>query len=257
MQKWTTLLLITAIGACVLTACSSKPTEPHQISDYDTVSAVTPEDEQVNGEITVKDKKYVYEGTEIVILDVKNNTDKDLVLTIDGSYLDKDGNVLQTETKTFAQFYAGYQNYFLFDPKINFDSFTYTVTSEITGEDCFIKNVVVYISEPTEGRDSVDGTFRPALVGGIGASNGNPFTISLDAKIILFNEQGDIVCIKRKVDPYTTNPTHPEITSAYEEWNGFFVYTDTEHSVGNLELPEHLKGKLTSIVCVQNIEKTM
>ena len=251
MKKNIALILLFALLAAMLVSCGEQKSPQHEISDYDSVSAVAPDDGQISGEITVKDKKYVFEGNDVVILDVQNGTDTDLSITINGTYLDESGNVLLTETKTFDQFYSGYQNYFLFNPKINFAKFTYTVESVKATEECFMKNVVVQVVKPNSGRAEKNA----ALVSGIGASNGNDFTITLGASIVFFNEKGDIVFIVHKTDPYTKNPTHPEFTTAYSEWNGFFIYTDTEHAIGNLELPEHLQGELTSVICVDIIKK--
>ena len=93
--------------------------------------------EQADG-FMIKDKKYSYEGTDLVILDVENQTEKNYTITINGSYLDKDGNILKTETQTFEGFCAGLQNYFLFQPKITFDKFTYTVEMSEYKEECLM-----------------------------------------------------------------------------------------------------------------------
>lgn len=251
MKKNIALILFFALLAAMLVSCGVQESTQHEISDYDSVSAVAPDDGQISGEITVKDKKYVFEGKDVVILDVQNGTDTDLSITINGTYLDESGNVLLTETQTFDQFYSGYQNYFLFNPKINFDKFTYTVESEQATEECFMKNVVVQAGKPFSGRDYNNA----ALVCDFAASNGNDFKITLGASIVLFNEKGDIVFIIHKTDPYTKNSTHPEFSSSFDEWNRFIIYTDTEHAIGNLELPEHLQGELTSVICVDIIKK--
>ena len=251
MKKNIALLLFFTLIAAMLVSCDEQKSTQHEISDYDSVSAVAPDDGQISGEITVKDKKYVFEGKDVVILDVQNSTDTDLSITINGTYLDESGNVLLTETKTFEQFYSGWQNYFLFNPKINFAKFTYTVESVKATEECFMKNVAVQAGKPFSGRNDDNA----ALVCDFAASNGNDFTITLGASIVLFNEKGDIVFIVHKTDPYTKNPTHPEFSASFDEWNRFFIYTDTEHAIGNLELPEHLQGELTSVICVDIIEK--
>ena len=207
MKKNIALLLFFTLIAAMLVSCDEQKSPQHEISDYDSVSAVAPDDGQICGEITVKDKKYVFEGKDVVILDVQNGTDTDLSITINGTYLDESGNVLLTETKTFEQFYSGWQNYFLFNPKINFAKFTYTVESVKATEECFMKNVVVQAGKPFSGRNDDNA----ALVCDFAASNGNDFTITLGASIVLFNEKGDIVFIVHKTDPYTKKSHSPRV----------------------------------------------
>lgn len=80
------------------------------------------------GVFLVKQIKKQFNGDDLVLLYIKNLTNNDYSVTIDGSYLDENGNVLLTESQTFIQYYAGYENYFLFRPETAFDDFSYTLS---------------------------------------------------------------------------------------------------------------------------------
>ena len=99
--------------------------------------------EQQTGGFAVKSKTYAYQGNNVAILDVKNETNKNYSVTVKASYLDANGKVLKAETQEFEQFASGYQKYFLFRPNIQFDKFTYELeTKEFNGA-CPICDLVI------------------------------------------------------------------------------------------------------------------
>lgn len=126
---------------------TSLPDYSDPIGSYDTESVLTPEgnkseepSDMVQGEttedgFTVKFKKYDYQGNNLVIMHVENKTDKHYTLTVNGQYLNADGSVKQTESKTFEGFAAGFANYFIFDPHTVFDGFDYTIEFEPYAQD--------------------------------------------------------------------------------------------------------------------------
>ncbi len=123
-------------------------------STQSNTSLETSQPEQQSGGFVVKLAKYDYNNyaekklgndcedgpfkdVSIAILDITNETDKHYSVTIKGSYLDKDGKVLKTETQEWDQFAAGWQKYFLFRPEMAFDKFTYTIETEEFKGDCW------------------------------------------------------------------------------------------------------------------------
>lgn len=89
----------------------------------------------VSGEFVVSDKKYDYKDANLVLLYVENQTNRHYNVTINGKYLDKNGEILKEETQTFEAFPAGWSNHFMFYPKFAFDRFTFELeTEECTGE---------------------------------------------------------------------------------------------------------------------------
>lgn len=147
MKRAIIILLLLTLTLAFAASCEDGSSEDkYEESNYDNVSVFLPtENESKNdledvsyapltGEFTVKDKVYDFRGNNIAIVSVKNGTNKDYSVTIKASFLNKDGNVLKTETQTLDQYSAGYENYFLFEPNIAFDKFTYEIeTSEADG----------------------------------------------------------------------------------------------------------------------------
>ncbi|MBR6506682.1 MAG: hypothetical protein IKT37_03665 [Clostridia bacterium] len=147
MKRAIIILLLLALTLAMATSCEDgNSKDKYEESNYDNISVFQPPDNEsenetengsaspLTGEFTVKDKVYDFRGNNIAIVSVKNGTNKDYSVTIKGSFLDKDGNVLKTETQTLDQYSAGYENYFLFEPNIAFDKFTYEIeTSEADG----------------------------------------------------------------------------------------------------------------------------
>ena len=80
------ICLFTAAMLCLafLSSCGKTDTT-HEISDFDSVSRITVEEisksdqsqSPAQGDVVVKDKKYTFEGSDLVILEVENQTDKD------------------------------------------------------------------------------------------------------------------------------------------------------------------------------------
>lgn len=147
MKKAIIILLLSALTLVFATSCADgSGNDKYEESNYDNVSVYQPTDNEsenqaedvssapLTGEFTVKDKVYDFRGNNIAIVSVKNGTNKDYSVTIKGSFLDENGNVLKTETKTLDQYSAGYENYFIFEPNIAFDKFTYEFeTTEADG----------------------------------------------------------------------------------------------------------------------------
>ncbi len=147
MKRAIIILLLLALTLAFAASCEDGSSEDkYEESNYDNVSVFLPtENESKNdlkdvsspaltGEFTVKDKVYDFRGKNIAIVSVKNGTNKDYSVTIKASFLDESGNVLKEETQTLDQYSAGYENYFLFEPNIDFDKFTYEFeTAEADG----------------------------------------------------------------------------------------------------------------------------
>lgn len=86
--------------------------------------------EPLSGEFVVSEKKYDYNGANLELLYVENQTNRHYNVTIKGRYLDESGNTIKEEIQTFEGFPAGWSNNFIFYPRAAFDSFTYAVETE-------------------------------------------------------------------------------------------------------------------------------
>ena len=105
------------------------------IESYDSESIYLPKENSTESDVSnesnnqaeglmIKSKKYTFEGNDIIILNVTNQTKANYIVTVRGTYLDKAGKVIKSEEQSFDQFSAGYQNNFLFNPGIAFHDFS-------------------------------------------------------------------------------------------------------------------------------------
>ncbi len=90
----------------------------------------TSDPSQSDGEFVVGEKKYTFQGNDLLLLSVENKTGSAYDVTVNGKYLDASGNVIKAESQTYVGFPAGWQNYFIFRPKATFDGFDYDLSAK-------------------------------------------------------------------------------------------------------------------------------
>ena len=205
--------------------------------------------EQADG-FMIKDKKYSYEGTDLVILDVKNQTDKNYTLTINGSYLDKDGNVIKTETQTFEGFCAGMQNYFLFQPKITFDKFTYTVEMIEYKEECLMSYFKLLDAKLTLKYSSAnfingDTKMYPTIFASLHEYNSHSEMLVLYKNVIVIDQHDQIYTIQYR---YNTIQAQNE-TQGWDDYELYYELTD-----GEITWPDELEGDVKILLSVIKID---
>ena len=154
----------------------------------------------LSGEFVVKDKKYTFEGNDLVIVNVENKTNKNYSVTITGTYLDKDGNVLQTETQTFDQYYPGFSQYFLFEPKMQFDKFTYTFDAKESHDPICLKGIGLKYNGIHENLMAIDvemakGNYTkyPTVLAGYSLEHTGTTEVNVWVRWLLVNENGNIL----------------------------------------------------------------
>ncbi len=223
MRKVLVSVLLLAVALTVFAGCSeegeSSDLNLYSEASYDNESKFIPSEESkeasssesnasgeentpLSGEFVVKDKKYTFEGNDLVIVSVENQTNKNYSVTVTGTYLDKDGNVLKTETQTFNQYSAGYSNRFLFYPAMPFDKFTYTVTTEEIERPFYAKNVTYQFNGLqliyTQIREEMlkdNWTKYPTVLAAIAHGSNEDVMIKVSSDWVLINENDEVVGI--------------------------------------------------------------
>ncbi|MBQ3002582.1 MAG: hypothetical protein IJD82_02505 [Clostridia bacterium] len=266
MKKFLTCIIILAAALTALSGCAEKEDELNIYSEasYDNVSKFVPstepdeetstehtestentseesvvENAPLSGEFVVKDKKYTFEGNDLVLVSVENQTNKNYSVTITGTYLDKDGKTLKTETQTFDQYYAGFSQYFLFEPGMQFDKFTYTFEAKEYSGTIYLKGIGVkyngiheslhYIEEEISNGNM---TKYPTVVGGFSIEHTGNKEVNVWVKWLLITEKGEILfaydkkCKFYPGDRYDQGETH------------FMLHQTTDE---NWECPEEWK----------------
>ncbi len=105
------------------------------VKDYDDeqVIKIPADGEHEAGELVVKYRIYEYAEKirHVAVVSVENHSEQPLTITIKGNCENTARGDHKMVTRTFQGFAAGWQNYFIFDPDISFDQFTYELTYEI------------------------------------------------------------------------------------------------------------------------------
>ena len=210
------------------------------------------------GNVVVKEKKYNYDGAHVMILNVENQTDKSLTLTITGHFKDANGKELKSETQTFEGFSANCRNYFVFRPGIKFDSFTYEVkAAKFSGND-FLKyitystNVNVYAwASPDDfngdGKSFPPGEERAAVCWDYRVYNEYVQEIYTAATYVLFDKNGEIYAINDGRNGSMNMPSRQE-----DNISNLDLYLDILYK--DFELPKELKGNCTGIIAFSNVQ---
>lgn len=200
-----------------------------------------------NGSLLIKQKKYTYDGNDLIILDVTNESNGNYSITINGTYLDESGNVLKTEKKTFDQFSEGYKNYFLFKPEIKFSQFTYTVEVNKTNAPCYAKDVKYNFLGLEENADAIVENdklvWRPAIVAAMRYGYVGTVPVQAFMKCVLVNESDEIIAIfeKAPVLEYDPNPEG-------KEHNPIYISPSDK-----LDWPDNMEGTIRAFVVIEKV----
>lgn len=272
-----TLLSVTAVMLALLNGCA-KPTEAGEISEYDSESyiPITGDGNQTGDSsdnaagFVVRDRKYDYEGNNLVILNVENQTDHNYTVTIKGQYLDADGAILKEESKTFEGFAAGWKNHFFFVPGIPFDRFTYSLETETYGRKCYAKTfkytwefVEHEMGIPWDDWHADEASYEAALSGGetdvqipqtyfVPAISFElyreyeidvPVTVTED--IVILNSQGEVMDVRLNWFNAKCFPGEPS-----NNGHDYYYFPDPDHR----EWPKELKDDLTVLFGIASIQ---
>ena len=253
MKKTLAIVLTLVLAFSVFTGCSeqgeSSDLNIYSEASYDNESKFVPEEESkesttsesgvsgeedvpLSGEFIVKDKKYTFEGNDLVIVSVENKTNKNYSVTVTGTYLDKDGNVLKTETQTFDQYYPGFSQYFLFEPKVQFDKFTYTFDAKESNDPICLKGIGLKYNGIKHSTGMIyeeiakgNYTKYPTILASYSGEHTGTAEVNVWVKWLLVNENGEILfAFDRNVrfypgDQYENGETHYELHQTKdEEW---------------------------------------
>lgn len=204
----------------------------------------------LSGEFVVKDKKYTFEGNDLVIVSVENKTNKNYSVIITGTYLDKDGNTLKTETQTFDQYSAGYSGYFLFKPDMQFDKFTYEFKTKETDGPFYAKYITSKFNKLHENLCPIDElmekgdyTKYPSIFASVSMSYSGDVTIRPFVTWCIIKEDGEIIAFFEKAPKLIPG-------SSFESHDDKELLQTTEEEI---VWPEGWKGNIQGIPVITRI----
>ena len=271
MKKTLVIVFTLVLTLTAFAGCSENGEELNIYSEasYDNESKFVPEEESkesttsesvvsgeenvpLSGEFVVKDKKYTFEGNDLVIVSVENKTNKNYSVTITGTYLDKGGNVLKTETQTFDQYSAGYNGYFMFKPDLQFDKFTYEFKTKESEGPFYAKDIVFNFKGLSDELSIIDEqlaqndyTKYPSIAATFAYRYTGEVSLYPTLKWILFSEADTIIAM---IDAKPMLQPNQEFDS---EDMSILLQTMED----KLVWPEEYKGKVRAIVIVKDAEK--
>ena len=264
------IFILFMLSVLLFCSCAEANTE-YSIESYDAESRVEIEvetsetshtdkeesrSEPVNATFLIKDKKYVYQDNNVVLLDVTNETDQNLSIVITMTYYDQEENELKNEERFFEQFAAGYQNCFLFQPDFYFDDYTYSINAfAYDGEvniDRFDFKFVGLKEDRSLARYDQNGNmlsnpenvYFPTILSQITYGSSHTETMYVGVDMLLFNEKDELVHVK--TFGYKILPKQ-ELGKEYK--NGFVYQTEEE----NLVWPEQYTGDIRAVFCYVDI----
>lgn len=249
MKRIAILALLISLSILIFAGCQDKVsgTLDNPIVNYDNEAIFYPDDISSNDESSkrfiVRDKKHSYKDKDVVIIQTENQTDKNYIVTITVTYLDDNNEIIKNETQTFDQFAAGYEHYFLFQPNINFNKFTYTFDAKETNETMYVNNIEFVFSGLEEAYWPIDelaekGDMTPhpmiiSLFGYKNISEDKSLGITTEGNVVLLNENDEIIAIY-DISSLVYNTGETEFATHY-------IYYTLEEE---LEWPEEFKGEI-------------
>ena len=200
--------------------------------EYDIINTHTID----GGEFVFKEKKYEFQGSNLVIADVKNETENNYTLVVHCSYFDEAGEQVFTESRTYEGWAAGYTQPILFLPMMAFDSYEYSIEVKPYDGACFGANYIVEFAGLNEDRREP----LPGLFGKIKESNYNTVSTWRGGTVIIWDNNGEIYMI----ETFGAQTTGGQYVDVLHRHAVTLCIYETEES----PRPENLTGELKGMV---------
>ena len=145
-----------------------------------------------NGKFVFYEHKYDYADQNLVLMDVKNETDTNYTLTIHYTFYDAAGEEIISDSKIFDGIASGMQKTILLWEAVAFDSYSYTIETTPFNGVCVEENFSMKLKEIWVGRANIGRELYPALVGNVVETNFNSTFFYRCATVILFDNTGKV-----------------------------------------------------------------
>jgi len=232
------------------------------IKSYDSEKFVSTSKDGSEGFI-IKARKFSFRSDRFVIFNVENTSNKNYTVKIRVTYKDKDGKTISSERKTHEGFAAGWQNYYVFNPGINFDSYTYTLTvSEYKGDTYtgYVSSGDLPVKLTIESSGKSWQEFRSnygkplkeektALYVNFPIVNTSSKKLYYVADYVLFDQNGDILYIDTYQIPGTVSPNSSDTVIKKQ----LYLCSETWENKDQAQIPEKYTSGAAGIVAYNSI----
>lgn len=244
--------------ASPLTACGDTSTDTTEDTTKDTDKDTTKDTDkdttkngtEKSGEFVVTGEKHTYKNKDVLLLNVENQTNKDYDVTAVVHYFDAEGNEIKSQKQTFTGWAAGYQNYFLFQPNIAFDTFTYTLELKEFDGECHAKYIIATLSDVRETKSTLteltqkgDYTTWPVISAQFRVENKSENRLIISGFYVVFDKNGDIYHIFKF--------NKDSISSQGESYSSVYLFYDL--TTEKLVWPEELIGDVSGVYVITRV----
>ncbi len=256
-NKKSVLCLLSAV-ICIVSLCGcgkakELAAEPYTVS-FEKTSEFTPTgEENAKGGIVVSERKYTYNETDLMLLQVKNTTDRAYSVTISGTFYGKELEKPETASKTFEDFASGHKRYFLFNPGFRFERFEYKVETTKHSGDCPSALLTAEFVGLREGYAPGTGGMKtqPTILGGVVIRNGSKVSLDIGIQyLILFDENGEIFSVStsgtvQNIEPSDDAEVEPQ-----------YAYSAYQQKDKIKEWPEAIRNRVRGIVVIDGVTRS-
>ena len=259
MKKTLSVLLLLSLMFLSFTACSntgaptntpgdttdgdsgSVPAFVDQIKDYDKV-----DDSSTEG-FVIKSKKYDYEGNNVVILNLENQSENNYTVTVNMTYCDGAGNTLGEDLQSFEGFAANWQKYFVFEPNKPFDSYTYEIALEEYSGECYAQYVDISFGQLEEAWTEVEGdtvTKYPSIISTCYPKNSSGYQLMTGYHLVVIDNTGKI---------FFSGSRGKKLIAPYAKGDNYSNILILQCLEGDLVWPEEIKDGVLGICAVESV----
>lgn len=252
------VLCLLTVALCIVSfyGCSSAKelaAEPYTVSFEKTSEFAPTGEENANGGIVVKERKYTYHETDLMILQVENTADRAYSVTVTGTFYDESGEELGTASKTFEEFASKHQRYFLFNPGFVFERFEYKVETTKHSSDCPAALLTAEFAGLRQGYAPGTGGVKtqPTILGGAIIRNNSKVCLDIGIQyLIIFDENGEIFSISTSGTAQNIEPSgEAEVSPQYD----FPAYQQTDTIK---DWPEAIRNHVRGIIIVDDVMRS-
>ncbi len=261
MKKLTAFLLALLLACTPLIGCKQNTPQSDPNGNETTQHGTTETDDYDHVEtqqgFSIKGEKYPYQNNDVLILDVENTTDTHYTATLTVTFYNEAGEAIKTQKKTIEQFPAKYKQPCLFQPRLQFASYTCEVSvEEYIGPDylstlSFEKyNIAVrrfenkFAGYPNVRKTSISVQVGSSFGPSTSLPEGKNLMVQWD--VVVFDNTGKIYTIAQQKQTFRNTDT---IKTTY---NSIVLISSTEDL--DLQIPEELKGEVTVILGLAGYE---
>ncbi len=205
------------------------------------------------GKLVIKEKKYDYNGANVMILNVENQTSKNLNVTFKATFYDASGKAIMKQNRMIEGFPANYRNYVVFEPGLKFDKFTYEVETETYSGTAYMQYIVSGSDVTVEARPAVMQQFEKNPDAELNMTFTVASTYSGDlfitADYVLLDKNGEIYWIEEGQHSNIIDKNLKGKRTRLLTYNGI-PYKD-------YVMPDNLKGTCTSIIAIRGVTTEM